>query len=147
MTDPSPTSESPDIDFRTASFPSDVLSVKRFRTLFPDAFDLPGMLTDGYGSFFLPVDAEQPEHLVQLTRLISSERVAAAGAFHRTYGHPPDAQLTEEELWCIDTAKKELEGLYQFFKLADSPETARLLIQQVEEEGERQAHQAMGRPR
>jgi hypothetical protein len=139
--------EFPDIDFRTISFPSDALSVKRLRALFPDNFDKPGMLRDGFGDFFFPSGVEEPEHLMELTRLISEERITAAGAFHAMYDHPPDAKLDAEELECIDDAKKKLVGLYQFFKLADSPETARLLIRQVEEEGERQARQAMDRPR
>jgi hypothetical protein len=147
MPDTSTAPEFPDIDFRSVNFPSDALSVKRFRALFPESFDQPGPLRDGFGYFFLPADTEEPEHLMQLTRLISDERITVSGAFHATYDHLPDAKLDPDELECIDDARKELEDLYQFFKLADSPETARLLIRQVEEEGERQARQAMDRTR
>jgi hypothetical protein len=147
MQDISRAPELPEIDFRLVSFPSDALSIKRFRTLFPDKFDQPGMLRDGFGDFFLPTDKEEPDHLMQLTRLISAERVTASGAFHATYDHPPEMRLDTEELQCINKSKSVLEDLYQVFKLADSPETARLLIRQVQEEGERQARQAMDRAR
>jgi hypothetical protein len=136
-----------DIDFRAASFPSDALSVKRLRAIFPKHFDGDGRLLDGYAnnSFFCPLAAEEPAHLMRLTELICDERVVAAGAFFQAlygdnHGYEKGSESIEEERECIERAKADLERNLQFFKLADSSETARLLIRQIEAEGERQAH-------
>jgi hypothetical protein len=135
------------MNFRTARFPSDVLSVGRLRKLFPDNFDRAGPLTDGYGDFFYPQAAGKPEHLERLNDLISAERVVADGAYYRGCESVPDEILGDEDRWCIDKARRELEDFYQYFRLADGPEAARLLILQVEDEGAAQARQAQGRTR
>ena len=134
---------SPEMDFRIASFPSDALSVKRLRAIFPQHFDGHGLIVDGYANndFFFPFGAEQPTHLVRLTEMICDERVVAAGAFYETLGDK-ELAVNVEEREAIDESKTRLEQNLQFFKLADSPETARLLIRQIEEQGEQQARAA-----
>jgi len=47
--------------------------------------------------------------------------------------------LNEEDRDAIAESQRRLEDAYQLFKLADSPEVARLLVRQVKEEGTRQA--------
>lgn len=134
-----------EMDFRSASFPSDALSIKRFRVLFPSHFDCPESIADGYSKndFFLPQNACEPAHLVQLTDLICDERIIASGAFNECYVDRYPDLLLEVDREIIAEAKQRLEDNYQFFKLADSPETARLLIRQVEDEGR---NQGLNRP-
>jgi hypothetical protein len=134
------------IDFGVVEFPSDSLSVKRLRQIFPELFE-EGLLKDGYGRFFFPLDHENPPHLVRLHDLLSAERVLADYAFYNAITPYPSETLDEECHWCADEARKELEQLYQDFKLADSPETARLLIRHVEEQGAQQGKQAKSRAR
>lgn len=132
--------ELPWVDFepKNASFPSDHLSIKRLRTVFPDSFDKPDSIVNGYTAcdFFYPAETEKPAHLMRLTDLLCDERTIAGGAFRSArYG----VDLEGEEKENVAESRTRLEAGYQFFKLADSPETARLLIQQVEEEGKREA--------
>lgn len=138
-----------EVRFQSASFPSDVLSVKRFRKLFPDHFDQPDLIRDGYpnNDFFFPSAAEKPDHLMKLTQLICDERTIAAGAYYRCFLKTHPDALDEEELRAIASSKATLEKHYQFFKLADGPESARLLIRQVEEEGEKLARKQQGKAR
>ena len=138
-----------EMDFRSANFPSDSLSVKRFRTLFPAHFDQPDTIGDGYASndFFWPSGDGEPKHLAKLTKLICDERLVASGAFYRCYLDRYPELLNHEDLHWIEVSKRQLEDSYQQFRLADSPESARLLIRQVEEEGERQALQDQARGR
>jgi hypothetical protein len=137
-----------EMDFRVASFPSDSLSVKRLRLIFPKHFDGQGLIVDGFANndFFFPSAAEKPDHLMRLTELICDERVVAAGAFCETRygerrGYREESQVAEERE-CIVQSKRRLEENLQRFKLADSPETARMLIRQIEEQGEQQARAA-----
>ena len=132
-----------EMDFRAASFPSDALSVKRLRAIFPTHFDGHGLIVDGYtnNDFFFPSGPENPPHLMRFTELICDERVVAAGAFYESH---PDRKiaLNDEERESIAHSKVRLVENLQFFKLADSPETARLLIRQIEEQGEQQGRAA-----
>jgi len=137
-----------EMDFRAVSFPSDAVSVKRLRSIFTEHFDGHGLLVDGYtnNDFFFPSACEKPAHLMRLTELICDERVVAAGAFYQTLygderGYDEESQVIEERE-CIEHSKSRLEENLQFFKLADSPETARLLIRQIEEQGEQQVRDA-----
>ncbi len=130
------------IDLEAVEFPSDALSVKRLRETFhPEFFDR-GMLSDGwnsYGSFFLPLGDENPLHLVQLHNLLSAERAVAEYAYLNVVD-PYPSETCDDEIREYDLeARKHLEELYVDFRLADSPETARLLIRHIEEQGEQQA--------
>lgn len=135
------------IDLGAIEFPSDALTVKRLRQNFPAFFDV-GMLSDGwnsYGSFFLPIGDENPLHLVQLHNLLSAERAVAEYAYLNAL-YPYPSETCDEEIHEYDAeARKHLEELYVDFRLADSPETARLLIRQVEEQGEQQGKARMSR--
>ena len=134
------------IQFSDVKFPSDALSVKRLRTVFPDRFDtVKGNLTDGFENFFFPVDYESPTQLVKLAEMLSEERVLAEYAFYHAIESAPNEILDEECRWCEGEARKKLEKLYQEFKLADSPETARFLIQQIQEQGAQQGERTKGR--
>lgn len=142
------TDKSRRICFSQIEFPSDTLSIKRLRAVFPNRFDSGvGNLTDGYDNFFFPLDHERPSQLVQLGVLISQERVLAEYAFYNSIDPYPSETLDDECRWCADKARAELEQLYQDFKLADSPETARLLTRHVEEQGERLGAGARNRTR
>ncbi|AMV24081.1 hypothetical protein VT84_06770 [Gemmata sp. SH-PL17] len=67
--------------------------------------------------------------------MISQERVLAEYAFYHAFESHTNQILDKECHECAAAARMELEPLYQHFKLADSPETARLLIRYVEEQG------------
>jgi hypothetical protein len=136
---PIPKGTSRCIDCEVIEFPSDALSVKRLRQIYPRLFDS-GMLTDNlYGGFFVPLGDEDPPHLMQLHELLSAERVLAEYAFCNAIDPYPSETLDEELHGYAVAAREQLEQLYQQFRLADSPATARLLVRQVEEEGARQA--------
>lgn len=147
MTDGSDKSEeggSPDEiepDFRRLEFPSDALSVKRFRYLFPDHFDCHDIISDGYSNndFFFPKGVGKPDHLVRLTEMIQAERVVAAGAYSAGFRDRFPDLLSREDYRAVRQAQEELEAQYLFFRLADSPESARRLIRHIEEEAELQA--------
>lgn len=144
-----PSERLPEMNFRIADFPSDALSIKRFRKIFPQHFDGPDRIADGYSNnnFFFPSDTEKPEHLMWLTELICAERTVAAGAFYRIcMKFDPSYQgvLIDEDEAVLAENKERLEKHYQRLKLADSPEAARLLIRQVESEGENQARRLLG---
>jgi hypothetical protein len=138
-----------EMDFRAAEFPSDALSVKRLRKAFPEHFDGSDRIADGYSNndFFSPWDPHDDHRLVKLTELISAERTLAAAAFSQFLEAAKGEVFTAEDSEAIENCKKRLESHYQFFKLADGPEAARLLILQVEEEGERQARERKSRGR
>ncbi len=125
------------IDLGAIEFPSDALTVKRLRQNFPEFFD-EGNLGDGYGYFFFPYGDEKPLHLVQLHNLLSSERAVAEYAYLNVLDPYPSETLDDEYREYGIEARKLLEELYVDFKLADSPETARLLIRHVEEQGAQQ---------
>jgi hypothetical protein len=76
-----------------------------------------------------------------LTEVLADERTIASGAFFRTYQEHEGEMLNDEDEWCRAESKTRLEENYQHFKLADSPDTARMLIRQCELEGENQARQ------
>jgi len=134
------------IDFGVVEFPSDSLSVKRLRQSFPEMFE-EGLLKDGYGRFFFPLEHDDPPHLGRLNDLLSAERVLADYAFYNAINPYPSETLDEECHWCASNARENLEHLYQEFKLADSPETARFLIRHVEEQGAQQGERAKSRAR
>jgi len=138
-----------EMDFRSAEFPSDALSIRRLRKLFPQNFDGHGRIADGYANndFFFPTDMEEPEHLLKLTQLICDERTVASAAYYKRYLDRHPELLNAEDLDHVDQSKGRLVEHYQLFKLADSPATARLLIQQVEEEGSKQAERERAQSR
>jgi len=129
------------IDLGTIEFPSDALSVKRLRETFPPEFFDHGNISDGwnsYGSFFLPIGTNDPLHLVQLHNLLSAERAVAEYAYLNALD-PYPSETCDEEIHEYDIeARMHLEELYVDFRLADSPETARLLIRHIEEQGAQQ---------
>jgi hypothetical protein len=138
----------PGMDFRTAEFPSDSLSIKRLRQTFPQQFDAGGQSLDGYAPFFYPLGADEPEHLVLLASLVSAERGIAVAAFFREYERIHKVEmLFEEDHETIAIQKDTLERNYQYFKLADSPQAARMLIGLVELQGVTQARHTQDRPR
>lgn len=130
------------VNLETIEFPSDALSIKRLRETFPAEFFDRGTITDGwncYGSFFLPLGDEDPLHLLQLHNLLSAERAVAEYAYLNCL-YPYPSETCDEEIHEYDVeARKHLEELYVDFRLADSPETARLLIRHIEEQGAQQA--------
>lgn len=136
----------PIIDFGAVDFPSDALSMKRLRQSFPKLFD-GGSLQDGYGSFFYPLGPDNPDRLVRLADLISAERAVAEYAFWNVIDPYPSETLNDDDGEGAEYLREELEQLYVDFKLADSPETARLLIRQVEEQGAQQGRRIKGRDR
>jgi hypothetical protein len=138
-----------EMDFRTASFPSDALSVKRLRAIFPENFDGPGFIVDSYANndFFFPSGPEEPAHLMRLTEMICAERTVASGSYYWSHHTEYPDMLDGEALAAIAKAKRRLESGYQYFRLADSVETARLLISLVEEEGKRQGRQPQAKGR
>jgi len=135
------------INLAEIEFPSDSLTVKRLRTLFPDRFDNGSSLSSGFSDFFNPGGVAEAVHLVKLNDIISFERTLADYAFYNAIDPYPSETLNEDCRRDMNEAKSELETLYQQFKLADSPETARLLILQIEEQGARQGQRAKSRRR
>lgn len=123
-------------DWPTIDFPSDHLSVKRFRTIFPKFFDEGGALSDGVSTFFKPSNDRHPSHLEQLNDLINYERTVVEYGFYTALNSIDD----RSDAACKE-AKEKLEPLYLEFKLANSPENARLLIQHLHEQGTQQAQQ------
>lgn len=135
-----------EMNFRAAEFPSDVLSVRRLRVLFPGNFDGPGFVGDNYvnNNFFYPSATERPEHLVRLNDLICDERTVASAAFYEQYLSNKGGLDKDLRDVAADSKVRLAEGL-QFFKLAADPEMASLLVKQVEEEGRAQAVARLGR--
>jgi hypothetical protein len=125
------------IDIGAVDFPSDALSMKRLRQSFPKLFD-EGSLQDGYGLFFYPLGPDEPAHLVRLADLLSAERAVAEYAFYNAFDPYPSETLDDDDREGWAYLREELEQLYVDFKLADSPETARLLIRHIEEQGAQQ---------
>ena len=116
-------------DFRRLEFPSDTLSVRRFRILFPQRFDNnDGNIADGYASndFFYPHSPDKPRHLVRLADMICDERVIADALFYKScFVEQSPEILADDDREVVESSRKRLEESYLFFKLADSPETAR----------------------
>ncbi len=131
------------LDLRKVEFPSDALSIKRLRQLFPEDFDRDEPWEDGSCVFFSPGSPRCDQQLEQLNTLLMLERIVVQAAFYLQLGGAES--FDPIELKNINDYKHDLEQHYQNFKLADSPETARLLIQQVEEEGIRHARKFQGR--
>jgi len=136
----------PSIDLGAVEFPSDALTVKRLRQSFPSKFD-EGNPQDGYGYFFFPFGDEKPVHLVELHNLLSAERTVAEYAYLNVLDPYPSETCDDEYREYDHEARKQMEHLYVDFKLADSPETARLLIRHVEEQGAQQGQRIKSRAR
>ena len=128
-------------------FPSDHLSVKRLRTIFPKLFDNGSALSDGFSSFFEPSNDEFSTHLDRLNNLINHERTVADYSFYNATDPYPSETLDDACKSEADEARQKLEPLYLEFKLADSPESARLLIRHIEEQAAKQGEQSKGRAR
>lgn len=120
--------------FADIDFPSDSLSIKRLRTMFPEMFDEGDGLGDSGSYFFYPEDekGDQPRHLLELDRLINDERTVAGYAFYNAIDPFPGETLREDDRDWAQKSRSDLEQLYQRFKLADSPESARVLIEHIE---------------
>jgi hypothetical protein len=119
--------------FSEIEFPSDSLSVKHLRAMFPNMFDEGSSLTGGVSTFFTP-DEAQAHHLYKLNSLVNYERTVADFGFF--------AQMDSVDERCkqeVAEAKKALEELYQDYRLAEGVETARLLIENIEKQGRKQA--------
>ncbi len=140
------------VRYSDIDFPSDYLSVKRLRTMFEEMFDNGSDLTGGFSYFFDPAGVglqgdDEPAHLVQLNNLIYDERHLADYAFYNAIDPYPSITLNEQCKMDAEEYRRELEQLYQRFKLADSPETAKLLVRQVEEQAAKQGEQIKSRSR
>lgn len=138
-----PPEGSASLDLRKVEFPSDALSIKRLRQLFPQDFDRDEPWEDGSCVFFSPGSPRCDQQLEQLNTLLMLERIVVQAAFHLQRGK--EESFDPNQLKDIKDYKQRLEHHYQEFKLADSPETARLLVQEVEDEGIRQARKVDGR--
>jgi hypothetical protein len=132
------------MDLRRAEFPSDAISIKRLRKVFPEGFEPEGFdLDNHFSSFFFPAAIEKPEHLVRLTDLLSCERRLALGAFRRECEKHLTGKemLSEEDRELFTDARQTLIDNHLFFKLADSLETAQMLVASVESQGAQQARE------
>ncbi len=70
-------------------------------------------------------------HLHQLEDMVYNERLIAAAAY-RLNQYPQS--LNDKEREFVADTREMLEEFYLHFKLADSPEAARFLIRQIEED-------------
>src|SRR4051812_33666842 len=84
-------------DLTQMSFPSDSLSIERFRAIFPDQFDLDGCVSGSYPClFFYPQAPGEPGHLSRLSDLLGFERTMAAGGYF-THLEPHFGVILDEE--------------------------------------------------
>lgn len=158
MTVPPP----PDDDFDYASevypktplvrieFPSDALSIRRLRHLAPHDFDIPMFEPDSLepGNLYFGENGSRPEWIDGLNKMLGFERVVAQEIFHRTRGDRRPFGQDEEDRSLVrklylDPARPTLEALYQWFRLADSPESARFLITLIEKQAVQLAHESL----
>ena len=142
-----PKDETLRLNWSELDFPSDHLSVKRLRTIFPELFDDGSALSAGASTFFEPSNDEFSAHLQRLNDLISYERTIADYAFYNAIDPYPSKTLDDRCKSEAEEAKQMLEPLYLEFRLADSPESARLLIRHIEEQGAKQGAQIKTRAR
>jgi hypothetical protein len=120
------------LDFRDVKFPSDVLTVgavrKRHWMLFDDGF---GEGDEAQPRFFL--DGERGGHSGDvLGHLLFSERAVATCTY-------ADAAGVRRPHCDFDGHRQELQKLYQRYGLAAGRAEARLLVREVEEEGQKLA--------
>jgi hypothetical protein len=110
-------------------------------------FDDGSSLSSGVSTFFEPSNDKYSSPLAQLNDLINYERTVADYAFYNFIDPYPSPTLDEGCHLETKEAKQKLASLYLEFRLADSPEAARLLIQHLEEQGAQQGKQIKGRVR
>ena len=110
------------------------------RTVFPELFDNGARYSAGFSSFFEPSNDEFSTHLNRLNDLISNERTIADSTFYNAIDPYPSKTLDDRCKAEAQEAKQLLEPLYLEFRLADSPESARLLIQHIEGREKTTAH-------
>ncbi len=84
---------------------------------------------------------------MRLSDLLSAERIVADYTFYNALDSYASETLDEERRRCADEARRKLWQIYLDFKRADSPESARLLIRQVEEQGAKQGKRINSRAR
>lgn len=135
-------SDLPSFQSSVINFPSDSLSVKRLRLVFPSLFDNGSALSNGVSAFFSPEPGAK--HLQDLNDIINYERTVAEFGFYDEVDPFPSDTLDERCKQVRDEARDGLEMLYLQFKLADSPESARFLISHVEEQARQQAAKTKG---
>jgi hypothetical protein len=118
-------------------YPSDALTLKRLRTTFPVLFHRKSLFEWPHDWLSSDADLEIWKSRVRLTDLIHAEHIVVGFSFGDAIKpHPrPGSSHTECEWAC-----QLLELKYQEFRLADSPETARFLIQKLEKQGRDQAN-------
>lgn len=129
---PTDDTDNEDLDFTKLSFPSDKLTIRDLRRLFPDEFDVGSSVT-----FF--DEKTQPGTLADLLHAERCLAEFAVGRASRTViGWPVDKpEPTEKNMDQIVESEKKLytQDLvhgYQKFGLASGPETARQLIREFE---------------
>jgi hypothetical protein len=125
--DPSP--PPPQINLDILDYPSDGLTVKQLRTLFPEQFR-----EDGPSNFF---SRENRSNSGLIEYIVVFERDLAKHAFDRVLGRSSE--------WMAPARPRDLRGhladLYARFQIAQGPQEARQLIRDLEKAAAEQARQ------
>lgn len=123
------------INFSTIQFPSDKLTVRELRTLFPTSFDKPALyggerLDQVYGRLSLDTT---------LGSLIDAERLLAGIMYKQALGQPLSS---DEQLQTKDELVESLTEEYVRWGIATGPQHAQQLIRGIEQQVARQVSAA-----
>jgi hypothetical protein len=111
------------IDLTTVDFPSDLLTIKALRGLFPDKLNL-------YPSEFYDFDE------IELPAMLEFERSLASRAFNAILGKSPQGSLESGE---AEEDREMLAAIYTRYGMASGPHHAEQLIRAFEQSAAEQA--------
>lgn len=123
--------ESPKVDFTKMEFPSDGMTIKAIRRLWPEAVDT----GDAVDLFSRPVGGRAGELLFSM---LTMERGLAEATFGLEFGREPDIDYADHD---VQVLAEDLSELYIRFGIADGPQTAKELIRSIESQATAQARE------
>jgi hypothetical protein len=122
---------SPEIDLTKIEFPSDVMTIKAIRRLWPVAVDT-GEKVD---LFSRPVGGRAGE---MLSNMLTMERDLAKATFGLEFGREPNITYADDD---VKLLAEDLSKLYTRYGIADGPNSAKELIRNIESQAVAQARQ------
>lgn len=123
--------ESPEIDLTKIEFPSDGMTIKAIRQIWPEAVDT-GKTVD---LFSRPVGGRAGE---MLFNVLTMERDLAKATFGLEFGREPDIAYADDD---VKLLAEDLSQLYTRYGIADGPNSAKELIRSIETQAIEQARQ------
>jgi hypothetical protein len=135
----------PQLDLTKINFPTDRLSIKDLRTMFPEGFDRLDQWGRADGAEFFRDQSDRGYEI--LIWMLNTERKVAELAFNRATGRPQPEDRSERSPGWVEEEKEELIELLVKYGLATGPRHAEQQVRDIESQAATQAIGFGPRPR